>query len=82
MVPPKSEPSTGKGNFIMRFLRSLLSSKNPHKITPSKLRPRTVVATHQYEHEKEKFAQEEHLEQNWEKEFFERLKRDDRIKKR
>ncbi|MHA1799812.1 MAG: hypothetical protein ACTSVY_15290 [Candidatus Helarchaeota archaeon] len=80
--PPKSEPSAGEGNFILRFLRSLLSSKKPQKLSQTKFRPSTVAVSHQYEHKMDKFNHEEHLEDKWEEEFFIKIKEEKRIKKK
>jgi len=82
VVPPKSDPSAGEGNSILRFLRSLLSSKKPKNITPTKIRPRTVAVSHAYEHDLDKFDHEEHLERDWEKDFFEKAKSENRILKK
>ena len=72
----------GEGNDYSRYLRNLLSIKKPKIRNEKEIRPRTVAVTHQYEHELAKFDHKEHLEKDWEKKFFSRLKEEEVIKKK
>ena len=46
-----------------------------------KIRPRTIALTPHFQHEKDKFIHREDLEEDWEEEFFEILKKENRIQK-